>query len=118
MIAYIDEHKAQQRDPERRSNRAKQDEQLMPEITRVWEENFQVYGARKVWLQLNRAQTKVARCTVERLMKMLGIEGIRRGKKKFTTVTDDALALPKDAVNRDFTVLRPNALWVADLSAP
>ena len=109
-------HKAKQRDPERRSDRARRDDVLKPEIQRVWDENFQVYGARKVRLQLNREEIEVARCTVERLMKALEIQGIRRGKKTFTTITDSALARPRDAVNRDFTVNRPNALWVADLT--
>ena len=110
------EHKAKQRDPERRSDRAKRDDNLKPEIHRVWEENFQVYGARKVWLQLSREEIEVARCTVARLMKTLGIQGVRRGKKTFTTVTDHDLVRPRDAVNRDFTADRPNALWVADLT--
>ena len=110
------EHKAKQTDPELRSDRAKRDEVLMPEIRRVWDENFQVYGARKVWLQLNREAIEVARCTVERLMKLLELQGVRRGKKTFTTMTDDESVRPRDAVNRDFTVDRPNALWVADLT--
>ncbi len=109
-------HKVQERDPERRSNRAKRDELLKPEIERVWLENFRVYGARKVWLQLNREAIEVARCTVERLMGILGIQGVKRGGKTITTlpaVIDDR---PRDAVNRDFSVARPNALWVADLT--
>jgi transposase InsO family protein len=110
------EHKACQREPDRRSDRAKRDEVLKPEIRRVWEENFEVYGARKVWLQLNREAIEVARCTVERLMKLAEIQGVRRGKKTFTTMTDEASVRPRDAVNRDFTVDRPNALWVADLT--
>jgi len=110
------EHKAKQRDSDRRSDRAKRDDDLKSEIRRVWDENFQVYGARKVWLQLNREAIEVARCTVARLMKVLEIQGVRRGKKTFTTITDDALARPRDAVNRNFTVDRPNALWVADLT--
>lgn len=110
------EHKACQHEPDRRSYRAKRDEELKLEIRRVWDENFQVYGARKVWLQLNREAIKVARCTVERLMKQAEIQGVRRGKKIFTTVTDEGSVRPRDAVNRDFTVARPNALWVADLT--
>ncbi len=112
---YFD-HKDKQRNPDRRSDRAKRDDALKPQIQRVWDENFQVYGARKVWLQLNREAIDVARCTVERLMKILGLQGVRRGKKTFTTITDDALVRPRDAVNRNFTALRPNALWVADLT--
>ena len=109
-------HKAVQRDPDRRCDRAKRDETLKPEIRRVWDENFQVYGARKVWLQLNREDIEVARCTVERLMKVLEIQGVRRGKQTFTTITDLDLATPRDAVNRNFSVDRPNVLWVADLT--
>jgi len=112
---YYD-HKAKHRDPQRRSDRVKRDDALKPEIRRVWEENFQVYGARKVWLQLNRDAIEVARCTVKRLMKLAEIQGVRRGKKTFTTMTDEASVRPRDAVNRDFTVDRPNALWVADLT--
>ena len=112
---YYD-HKAKQREPERRSDRAKRDDVLKPEILRVWNENFRVYGARKVWLQLNREDVEVARCTVERLMKLLKLQGVRRGKKTFTTITDNETVRPLDAVNRDFSVDRPNALWVADLT--
>jgi transposase InsO family protein len=110
------EHKAMERDPDRRSDRAKRDERLKPEIERVWHENFSVYGARKVWLQLNRETIEVARCTVERLMKALGLQGVRRGKKMVTTVPAVIGDRPRDAVNRDFSVQRPNALWVADLT--
>jgi transposase InsO family protein len=109
-------HKAKHRDPERRSNRAKRDEELKPEIQRVWEENFRVYGVRKVWRQLNRESIKVPRCTVARLMRDLGLQGAVRGRKIRTTVADDALARPLDRVNREFQASRPNALWVADLT--
>ena len=110
-------HRARRRDPEGRSDRVQRDERLMPEIQRVWEENFRVYGARKVWLQLNREGIDVARCTVARLMKTLGIEGVRRGRRRpATTIPDSASDRPRDAVNRNFTVARPNALWVADLT--
>jgi transposase InsO family protein len=109
-------HKAKHRDPERRSNRAKRDEELKPEIQRVWEENFRVYGVRKVWRQLNREGIKVPRCTVARLMRDLGLCGVVRGRKIRTTVADDALARPLDRVNREFQASRPNALWVADLT--
>ena len=112
---YFD-HKDKQRNPEKRSARAKRDEALKPEIQRVWSENFKVYGARKVWLQLNREDIVVARCTVARLMKDLGIQGFRRGKKTITTMADLSTARPRDAVNREFTASRPNALWVADLT--
>lgn len=110
------EHKARQRDPDRRSDRAKRDDVLKPEIQRVWDENFRVYGARKVWLQLGREEIGVARCTVERLMKDQGIQGVRRGKKVITTIPAVLEDRPRDAVNRDFSVARPNALWVADLT--
>jgi transposase InsO family protein len=110
------EHKTRARDPDRRSDRAKRDERLNVEIKRVWEDNFRVYGARKVWLQLNRDGIEIARCTVARLMKVLGIQGVRRGRRIVTTVPDELLERPRDAVNRDFAVSRPNALWVADLT--
>ncbi len=110
------EHKTKQRDPTRRSDREKRDEVLKPEIERVWQENFKVYGARKVWLQLNREEIDVARCTVARLMKIIGIQGVKRGRRTITTIPGNALDRPRDAVNRDFNVSRPNALWVADLT--
>jgi transposase InsO family protein len=112
---YYD-YKARQRDPTRRSDREKRDEELTPEIERVWRENFSVYGARKVWLQLNREEIEVARCTVARLMKIVGLQGVKRGRRTITTIPGDALDRPRDAVNRDFNVSRPNALWVADLT--
>lgn len=110
------EHKARFRDPTRRSDREKRDDVLKPEIERVWHENFSVYGARKVWLQLNREAIEVARCTVARLMKILGIRGVRRGRRTITTIPGDVLDRPRDAVNRDFNVAHPNTLWVADLT--
>ena len=110
------EHKARERDPERRPERVKRDECLKDDITRVWEENFRVYGARKIWRQLHRERIEVARCTVERLMKRLEIQGARRGAKCWTTIVDDALARPADLVNRAFTATRPNQLWVADIT--
>jgi transposase InsO family protein len=110
------EHKAREQDPDRRSDRAKRDEALMPEIERVWAENFRVYGVRKIWLQLRREGIEVARCTVARLMKVLDIQGVRRGRRIITTVPEELLERPRDAVNRDFSVSRPNALWVADLT--
>ena len=112
---YYD-YKAKQREPERRSARAIQDERLAPEVQRVWDENFQVYGVRKVWRQLNREDVSVARCTVARLMAAAGLQGAVRGKKAKTTVPDDALARPLDQVNRQFQTDRPNALWVADIT--
>ena len=88
----------------------------MVEIQRVWEQNFRVYGARKIWKQLSREGMTVARCTVERLMRRLGIEGVRRGKRLRTTVPDSTVACPRDLVKRQFEVDRPNRLWVADFT--
>ena len=110
------EHKARENDPDRRPERAKRDESLKGDITRVWEENFRVYGAPKVWRQLNREHIKVARGTVERLMRRLEIQGVRQGAKCWTTIVDDALMRPFDLVNREFTATRPNQLWVADIT--
>lgn len=133
MIAYIDRYRdrfgvepicrylpiapsvyydAKKRPPSAREIR---DERLKVEIKRVHAENFGVYGARKVWRQLNREGFRVARCTVERLMRELSLEGVRRGRKKRTTVPDEEAPRPADLVNRDFTAARPNRLWVADL---
>jgi putative transposase len=89
---------------------------LRNEIQRVWKENYRVYGARKVWLQLNREGVPVARCTVERLMRDLGLEGARRGRKHRTTIADPAAARPADLVQRNFTPARPDRLWVADFT--
>ena len=110
------EHKAKQREPERRSRRVIRDEDLTPEVRRVWDENFQVYGVRKVWHPLHREDVSVARCTVARLMRAQGLRGAVRGKKARTTVPDEALDRPLDQVNRQFGTDRPNALWVADLT--
>jgi putative transposase len=96
--------------------RARRDAALAVEIKRVYAENFGVYGARKVWRQLNREGHRVARCTTERLMRQLGLCGIRRGKPKRTTVADGAAARPADLVARDFSAPAPNRLWVADLT--
>ena len=110
------ENKAREADPERLPARAKRDALLLPEILRVWKDNFEVYGARKVWLQMNREGFYVARCTVERIMKKLDIQGARRGKSYKTTMPDDALVRPLDLVQRDFIATHPNQLWVADLT--
>lgn len=110
-------HKACEADPSRRSARARRDEWLRGEIRRVWEENLEVYGARKVWRQLNREGIEVARCTVERLMGAMGLEGVvRGGRKPRTTVSAEEAERPKDLVDRDFTAERPNQLWVSDLT--
>jgi putative transposase len=134
MIAYIDRHKdrfgvepicrvlpiapstyhAAKRRP--LSARALRDEELKAEITRVHRDNFGVYGARKVWRQLHREGIAVARCTVERLMGELGLEGVRRGKPRRTTTADTTVARPADLVERSFSAARPNQLWVADLT--
>ena len=110
------EQKVRQADPGRSPPRAQRDAVLRPEIRRVWEANFRVYGARKVWHQLNREGIAVARCTVERLMRQMGLQGAVRGRKFKTTVADDGAARPADLVDRDFTADRPNQLWVADLT--
>lgn len=109
-------HAARQREPERRPARALRDEGLVPEIQRVWRANLQVYGADKVWRQLDREGIDVARCTVERLMRKLGIQGVRRGKVVRTTVSDSAAPCPLDKVNRQFRAERPNQLWVSDFT--
>lgn len=111
------ERKTQEADPSRRSARAKRDEGLKVEIRRVWDENHAVYGAEKVWRQLNREGIPVARCTVERLMQELGLHGMTRGRRfKVTTTPDEAATRPADLVERDFTAERPNQLWVSDLT--
>ena len=110
------EHKARAADPERRPLRLRRDETLMPEIRRVHEENFGVYGARKMWRQLAREDIVVARCTVERLMRALGLQGVVRGRKCRTTIADDHAERPLDRVNRQFEATRPNELWVADFT--
>ena len=86
------------------------------EIRRVWEENFQVYGVRKVWRQLGREGIAVARCTVARLMRRMGLQGVVRGKPVKTTISDKAAPCPADRVNRQFQAPRPNALWVSDFT--
>ena len=98
------------------SEREKRDAELKPEIMRVWEENRCMYGADKVWKQLNREGIEVARCTVERLMGELGIRGVKRGSYVVTTRPDKNAIRPKDLVDRDFTVSAPNRLWVAEYS--
>jgi len=139
MIAFIDDHRevhgvepickvlpiapstyhahvAKRVDPERLSARAKQDMALKAEIARVFTENFEVYGARKVWRQLNREGVAVARCTVERLMQDMGLQGVVRGKPVRTTVSDKATPCPLDHVNRQFHAPMPNVLWLSDFT--
>ena len=134
MIAYIDVHRscfgvepicsvlqfaprtyyaAKARPPSRRALR---DAELKPEIARVHRDNFGVYGVDKVWAQLNREGVSVARCTVTRLMRELGLRGVVRGKPKFTTVPGDEADRPRDLVDRRFSAGAPNRLWVADLT--
>jgi putative transposase len=140
MVGFIDEHrerfgvepicavlpiapslycelKARERDPQRRPLRARQDDGLCQHIHRVWEENREVYGVRKVWKQLRREGQAVARCTVARLMRRLGLTGAVRGRKvTVTTIPETASAGPPDLVTRHFKAAGPNQLWVADLT--
>ena len=109
-------HAARQRDPQLRSARARRDESLMADIQSIWHANWQVYGADKVWLQLKREGIRVARCTVERLMRAMGLQGARRGKKVRTTTPDTSAPCPLDHVNRQFKASRPNELWVSDFT--
>ena len=109
-------HAAQRTDPSRLSARAKQDAALKVEIARVFAANFGVYGARKVWRQLKREGFDVARCTVERLMRELGLEGAIRGRRLCTTISDKKAPCPLDHVNRQFHAPAPNMLWVSDFT--
>ena len=109
-------HAARQRNPELHCERARRDAALTPQIERVWQANLQVYGADKVWRQMNREGVPVARCTVERLMRQLGLQGARRGKVVRTTIPDKAMPCPLDRVNRQFKADRPNQLWVSDFT--
>ncbi|MCK0096221.1 IS3 family transposase [Yoonia sp. F2084L] len=110
------DHLAKRADPSRCSDRAKRDGDLKPEIARVFQENLSVYGVRKVWHQMRREGFDIARCTVARLMKDIGIEGVVRGKKPKTTIPDKALPCPLDKVNRQFHAPAPNVLWVSDFT--
>src|SRR3979411_9344 len=139
MIAFIDDHReadgvepicrmrpiapstyhahvARRADPTRLSARARRDDALMPEVRRGFEENFRVYGVRKVWRQLKREGHDVARCTVARLMQTLGLQGVIRGKPVRTTISDKATPCPLDHVNRQFKAAHPNALWLSDFT--
>jgi transposase InsO family protein len=139
MVAFIDAHRAEygvepicaelpivpstyyeakvrERDPGRLPARVRRDRELEAEIQRVWHENFDVYGVRKTWKQLNREAVSVARCTVGRLMRRLGLRGAVRGKRFKTTIPDLAAARPLDLVERRFHATRPNQLWVADFT--
>jgi putative transposase len=110
------EHAARKANPDRRPARERRDADLSHEIRRVFAENFGVYGVRKVWRQLQREGIDVARCTVARLMRQMGLKGVVRGKSIRTTVSDAAAPCPRDRVNRQFTAPRPNALWVSDFT--
>jgi putative transposase len=109
--------KAQHADPTQRSARTQRDDRLRVEIQRVWDANHQVYGPRKVWKQLRREGHRVARCTVRRLMRAMGLAGAVRGRAWVTTTqaSPDAGRLP-DLVERDFVATRPNQLWVSDFT--
>ena len=109
-------HKACEANPRLRSRRAQRDAWLTVQIRRVRSENFDVYGARKVWRQLHREGIVVARCTVARLMRAIGLQGAVRGRAFTTTTRGDGAARPSDLVNREFVATRPNELWVADLT--
>ena len=110
------DHVAKRRDPSRLSAMTKKDLGLKPDITRIFKENFEVYGVRKVWRQLKRENFDVARCTVERLMKEMGLHGVIRGKPLRTTFSDKAALCPLDHVNRQFHATAPNRLWVSDFT--
>ncbi len=110
------EHAVRQRDPGKAPPRVRRDAVLSEAIRRVWEENFRVYGVRKVWRQLAREGEQTARCTVARLMKVMGLKGVRCGKTIRTTISNKAAPCPLDLVNRQFHADRPNALWVSDFT--
>ena len=139
MIAFIDDHRAvygvepickvlpiaastyrahvaKRADPARSPARTRRDAALKIEVRRVFEENFGVYGVRKVWRQLKREGFDVARCTVERLMQTMGLQGVIRGKPVRTTISDKSAPCPLDHVNRQFRATRPNVLWVSDFT--
>jgi transposase InsO family protein len=110
------EHAARRRDPDRAPARVRRDQALKPEIARVFAENFAVYGVRKVWRQMKREGFELARCTVERLMGEMGLQGVIRGKPVRTTISDKAAPCPLDHVNRQFHAPAPNRLWLSDFT--
>lgn len=110
------EHRARIATPTRRPAREQRDAVLCQEIRRVFEGNFRVYGVRKVWRQLLREKVKVARCTVARLMRQMGLQGVIRGKAIKTTISDKAVPCPLDRVNRQFRAPAPNMLWLSDFT--
>ena len=107
---------AQQQDATKRSARARRDEKLRAAIQRIWDDNEHVYGPRKVWRQLRRDGVRVARCTIERLMRAMGVKGVTRGRAWIVTTRADATDRPADLVDRQFTATRPNQLWVSDFT--
>ena len=109
-------HAARRADLNLRSDRAKRDAELIPEVQRVFRENFAVCGVRKVWRQLRRERFDVAPCTVGRLMQHLGLRGVIRGKPVRTTISSPAAPCPLDHVKRQFKATRPNELWVSDFT--
>jgi putative transposase len=109
-------HAARRRNPALLPARAKRDAALLPQVQNTWDAHHQVYGADKLWKQLRREQVLVARCTVERLMRRLGLRGVMRGKAVRTTVPDPKASCPQDRVNRQFKAERPNQLWVSDFT--
>lgn len=109
-------HDARRRRPDTAPPRVRRDAALSLQIRRVFDENFQVYGVRKVWRQLMREGEDVARCTVARLMKTMGLQGVIRGRRVRTTISDKAAPCPLDRVNRQFKAPRPNVLWVSDFT--
>jgi transposase InsO family protein len=109
-------HIAKRADPMKLSEWARRDLTLKVAIRRVFSENFEVYGVRKVWLQLTREGVEVARCTVARLMRSMGLRGVIRGKPVRTTISDKAAPCPLDRVNRQFKAPAPNRLWVSDFT--
>ena len=109
-------HAARRTDPARLPARARRDVVLATDIQRVFDANFGVYGVRKVWRQLGREGKKVARCTVARLMRRMGLQGVVRGREVRTTVSNPAVVYPLDRVNRQFHAPRPNALWLSDFT--
>lgn len=110
------QHKANAAEPTKRSVRAQRDDVVRVAIRRVSDANQQVYGVRKVWRQLKREELRVPRCTVERLMRGLGLQGVVRGRRARTTIPEVAADRPQDLVQRDFSATRPNQLWVSDLT--
>lgn len=109
-------HAARLADASKRSARARRDDALRAQIERVHAASFGLYGSRKIWHQMRREGIKVAKCTVERLMRTMGLAGMRRGKKTITTVSNPKAPCPLDKANRAFKVSRPNGLWVVDFT--